>query len=693
MRGHHADFVDDVYLSWLNLVTRLTSASRLTAQTKKAELESDAFAAEKKPNIASSTYSSDGSNVSVAPTLDEDEIQELLKLLPGTLTGQFQPQSSSDEHMSPASAVARATGLERLVTSMSGVDGPATQLYQTDDSSALTGLKRHRYNLAVLANQIFGEASSHLPSAAASGQHLSEEHKGKDPQKTISLHPAVSLVNLPRVVLPIVGISTIPQSILGLAGSSGVPMALLQLKFGGSDDARAEPADGPLPLSDFSPVPSQSTLPANPHHDYRIRHTASVHNRAKQIYDRAALKSPDVDPWCPRHRVQRCTVCSDTALVAKKKSLQGRKSRDAPVVPGDGLAYFKDDFILSSGRRRPLARSLADFLILAADAFHLMAVGSEEACERDNSNNRAEFTPLATFYELVVDFVTQAVLEGYTIHAWKGKEALEVLFSVGTGTWEERKWADIPSSWTTPAASTMPSRCASPTPDSEDSGSSSAASSSRGGSPSSSACETSAVSENLDNIGDPRYHLIRAATELFRTRTPAQAEFEREMRDRMHEVCLLLFQLLFSHLLLTFSCLKFLDVPEDSTLERHLRELGAKYPLSVFEDRMLSFFAAVEALLGKPALVKVSQLLHCNPCFILLTILLFISQNTQKVKGNSSAPVSPALQTTTLDFTPLEHFASRFSWADLERAAGAGPSSIGKRSATPPAAEGKRRRT
>lgn len=565
------------------MVTRLTSAQQLSASTKKAELASEAFANEVKPHIASKTYAASDATTSsssaAASTLEDADLADLLKTLPGALSGRLPPTPADDddEASSPAAAVARASGLERLLVSMLGTEADALQLNQSSQAP-LTAFQRQRCNLAVLANQIFGEASSHgaTPSSSASSSSsqppaLSHpqpqrpgSNKSKRAQKTVSLHPAVSLVDLPRVILPIVGISTIPQSIMGLAGSSGVPMALLKLKFGGGDnnDQPAEPpTHGPLPLADF---PQDQTLPRNPHHDYRIRHTASVHHRAKQIYDKAALKSSGVRPWCARHRVQACSLCHSDALARSQNSLHGRKSRDAPVVPGDGLAYFKDDYLLRTGRRRPLAQSLADFLILAADAFHLMALGSEQAaCDNDTASSRREFTPLAGFYDLVVDFVTQAVLEGYTVHGWTGKEALEVLFSVGTGTWEERKWADIPSSWTTPAnsmpPSQFPSRSPSPSPDSAESSSASSRSSSV------TASSLDSVSSHLTSSSetqaqassaprDPREHLIRAATELFRTRTPAQAEFEREMRDRMHEVnalCLLFFFCrAFAHLLL-----------------------------------------------------------------------------------------------------------------------------------------------
>lgn len=132
-------------------------------------------------------------------------------------------------------------------------------------------------------------------------------------------------------------------------------------------------------------------------------------------------------------------------------------------------------------------------------------------------------------------------------------------------------------------------------------------------------------------------------------------------------------------------------------METHLRDLGVKYPLSVFEEHVLSFFTAVESMLGKPALVKV------RPCLLPLARSVgmhadlgfaCVVQNTMQSKTNKSpAPKSPLQSSSTLDVARLEHFASRFSWADLERAAGAGPSSIGKRSTTPPAAEGKRRKT
>lgn len=555
-------------------MTRLSSAYKLLSGTKQAELESDAFAGAKKPEVDpsfSSRQSATGSS-SWVPPLDDADLQDFLKSLPGALSSQISCSSGEPNSTTPAGSVARASGIERLVLSMAGHDAADLQL-PPESASSDNNLARQRYNLAVTANQIFGEASSaaspvhshtlniNTNKPTASSSTSKKPRSAKSSQKTVSLHPAVDLIDLPRVVLPLVGISTIPQSILGLSGSSGVPLALLQLKFGGGpdDNYTAPPTSGPsadLPALSNMPNMDDANLPRNPHHDYRIRHTASVHNRAKQIYDAASLKSTDTEPWCARHRVQKCSLCKDTHRQSSSSGKSAAREPSQTPFPGDGLAYFKDDYWLKAGRRRPLASSLSDFLIIAADAFRLMSLGSESSSD---SNEKAEFTPLAAFYELVVDFVTQAVLEGYTLHGWTGKEALEVLFSVGTGTWEERKWTDVPSSWTTPSNSAlpsrMPSRAASPVPEepeeeeeeeeeaedelSEDSSLSSASASSSSASLSSmgsSPVMADEDEEEQDVSQNPHFQLVKAATELFRNRTPPQAEFEREMRDRMHEV-------------------------------------------------------------------------------------------------------------------------------------------------------------
>lgn len=518
-------------------MTRIAAAKQLTASTKQAEVQSKAFTAEHKPSVPESYASA--RSPSTKPALDDSEITDLLKTLPGALESRMNNSGASD-------IVARATGIERIVLSMLGVDAPELQAVQKENLP-FSGLSRHRYNLSTLANEIFGEASS-LPT-------YSRPNISKSSHKTVSLHPSVALVDLPRAILPLVGVSTIPQSILGMTGSSGVPLALLQLKFGGgSDDQFSSEASASSSTSRLAALPESlphlqldqsdgSTLPRNPHHDYRIRHTASVHHRAKQIYAKGLSKDTSVDPWCARHRVQACGVCH-AAEVEAKKSLRGRKSQDAPVVPGDGLAYFKDDILLQSGRRRPLASSLPDFLMVASDVFAVMSLGSEEVYERHvQAQDKIEFTPLSSFYDLVVDYITQAVLEGYTLHGWTGKEALEVLFSVGTGTWEERKWAEAPSSWTTPAnsvpASCMPSRAGSPSlrPISRDDSIPVTFESTVSGSstPESDDSQVS-LDDDSEDEQDSRLHLIKSATNLFRTRTPAQADFEREMRDRLHEV-------------------------------------------------------------------------------------------------------------------------------------------------------------
>ncbi|SCZ97342.1 BZ3500_MvSof-1268-A1-R1_Chr4-2g07150 [Microbotryum saponariae] len=381
--------------------------------------------------------------------------------------------------------------------------------------------------------------------------------------------------------------------------NTSIAQSLINMKFAKEEEgctvstsatslsAAAEAEDKPTYLDKDSPARSVfstqgagstsrgSDLTAAPHMDYRIVRGQAMRSRAKDIFGSSILPSTSTT-WCRRHRVGSCSVC---LMVASTRLNKHRN------VPGQGLDVGANGE--GAPGKRPLVDVIPRFLSLSA---HLLKDARDRVLRQESDRSEefdsylakndatqvaeVEIAVTAAWFSLLHSFVIQACLEGYLVDGWTGTSAIETLFGCGCGVWEGRGWS---ARVTTQSATTIvPRPPRSTTAMDVDQG------------------DDADDDSDDDDDDDEEAHLeverekekgklVEAAQLLFGSRDVAQADFERSMRDRIHE---------------------FLNVPEGRTLKSHLTSLSSKYRLSEFENDMYEFLNATIRFLGKPSLAK-----------------------------------------------------------------------------------------
>lgn len=438
------------------------------------------------------------------PSEADEVILQLLKTLPGVnLTLPTRGDASVFAALS-----ARATSLERTVQGM-------MQLRQNLTVASVDALNKHttlypalpaknqersyivqrRYQISTLVNNLFGESNRPTQSAART-------------QKSALYYDGTAApIELPADLIKIASVSSASLA-NAPANYSGRSQSLLAQKFA-AEDADFDPDADPNAASGLSPSDegrASDQLPSNPHFDYRIMHGQALRTRAKDIYSTSVTQDlPTSSAWCARHRVQQCSTC--TSLFTGSTSALTDKAELS---------------LLTSKRRESLAALISDFLILSSSLFVDLAQDSVGPFTPDThstplpgadaedsaATDKRKFCASSAWYKLLLALVTQACLNGYLTEGWTGIEAIDVLLGVGCGGWDGRMWNRR-------RVVVQPS-----------------ASSSGSGS------ESSEDEDSDDDDEEPETNdkLIEAAQMLFSVRSAAQAEFEREMRDRKHEV-------------------------------------------------------------------------------------------------------------------------------------------------------------
>ncbi|GAA5880918.1 hypothetical protein JCM16303_005175 [Sporobolomyces ruberrimus] len=397
--------------------------------------------------------------------------------------------------------------------------------------------------------------------------------------------------------------------------SHSVAQSLIDLKFGGKPSeptlsppvVEDEPRDPGERNAESSRIPndsvfdgqpqaanastSSSDLTATPHMDYRIVLSQSMRSRAKSIFASSPLPSLTYS-FCRRHRVSACPVCT-TLLLESSERVSDHAQHRRRNIPGAGLRSTGLEGG-DSGTKKALVALVPTFLKLSADFLadskarsRTDAEGADlEAVDPEQEATRTKLDVHATsaWYELLTSLLTQACLEGYLVDGWTGTEGIETLFGVGCGVWEGRGWSTASR-----AAPPLRGRT--------------------GGEDEKKGRRTCVRDEGVTNDEDgdtdeaddendeadaedvrarlgerQAADLVEAAHALFGSREVAQADYERSLRDRIHE---------------------FLNVPQDKTLIQHLTTLSNRYPLSAFEDEVVNFFEACVRALGRPALATV----------------------------------------------------------------------------------------
>ena len=350
--------------------------------------------------------------------------------------------------------------------------------------------------------------------------------------------------------------------------SHSVAQSLIDMKFGGkASDLETPPlsipekpldvetsstAPGGSVFGDSSQTPAASTseLTATPHMDYRIVLSQSMRTRAKSIFATSPLPALTTS-FCRRHRVAACTVCT-TLVTESSERVSDHAQHRRRNIPGAGLRSTVSDGG-EGGTKKALVSIVPTFLKLSAD---LMAdsrdatragleskeVESSEKGKGKEMELAVEIHVTSIWYNLLTSLLTQACLEGYLVDGWTGTEGIETLFGVGCGVWEGRGWSMAARAT---ASAAVPSRKSSTTAR-EGTG--------NGGS------QENGLDFDEDDEEDEESEeeikareqekqtteLVDAAHTLFGSRNVAQADYERCMRDRIHEVR--------SSLLLSFSC-------------------------------------------------------------------------------------------------------------------------------------------
>ncbi|KAI5476190.1 hypothetical protein MNV49_000351 [Pseudohyphozyma bogoriensis] len=337
-------------------------------------------------------------------------------------------------------------------------------------------------------------------------------------------------------------------------GESSVAKSLIEMKFGSGG------GDSSTSSSSAGPSSSGAGLTAAPHMDYRIVRGQEMRTRAKTIFSTSILPSSS-SSWCRRHRVASCCVCVPSpSPLSTPNPLSSSLSSSTSTrrnLPGSGLTGVED-------HKKPLVDLIPEFLVLSAallkDLRDKAAAYETESLEYTVAVVQdSEINVTAQWYALFHSMVIQAVLEGYLVDGWTGTEGVETLFGVGCGVWEGRRWvAQVARS---------------------------AASAKGRGEEGESDDESEDEEEERREMEKERKgrETVESAKMLFGSRDVAQADFERMMRDKVHE---------------------FLNVEKGTDLAGHLMRLNAMYPLSTFEQDMVEFIESTSKLLGRPALAK-----------------------------------------------------------------------------------------
>ncbi|BGP57794.1 hypothetical protein JCM8202v2_005441 [Rhodotorula sphaerocarpa] len=403
------------------------------------------------------------------------------------------------------------------------------------------------------------------------------------------------------------------------------------------------PLDALAPAASDSAAANGLTT-ATPHMDYRIVLSQSMRTRARSIFATSPLPALPAS-YCRRHRVRTCAVCQALITAAseresdhasmRRKNIPGAGLRSgdlqvqvAPAVGGVGakkpLAQLIPEFLKlsaallrdvkeaanrSAGPTAGLADGAVDSLladlvrtedrnapssVAAAQKGKARADRREEASAPASVSTSGTLTPAeveiqvtAAWYDLLASLLMQACLEGYLVDGWTGTDGVETLFGIGCGVWEGRGWNAAAT-----ATAAGPGR---PVPTPAATAGASAPSSSRAAS-NRAVSNAASDSEESDDEGEDEATLMQQKREedaaalvdagraLFGSRDVAQADYERNMRDKTQEV---------------------LNVPSGKSLQQHLDNLNVQYPLSQFEDDLVDFLEATMHFLGKPALAKV----------------------------------------------------------------------------------------
>lgn len=336
-----------------------------------------------------------------------------------------------------------------------------------------------------------------------------------------------------------------------------------------------------------------------PHMDYRIVLSQSMRSRARSIFATSPLPALPAS-YCRRHRVRSCAVCAALVAAAseresnhaqmRRKNIPGSGLR-VQVIPSSGAraAAGGGGAATGAGTKKPLVQLVPDFLKLSAalyrdvreranrpcdggadvaaveDALFASVVrtedrsasaspatkagaslkGKERARDGDGEQEdddkptttaaaaAVEMQVTAEWYDLLTMMLVQACLEGYLVDGWTGTEGVETLFGVGCGVWEGRGW-NMSAAPVAPAgggASRQPKR--------EKRTSPVFSVLSFDGDESSSDEEDDEEEEEAERARlreDEARALVEAARLLFGSRDVAQADYERGMRDRTHEV-------------------------------------------------------------------------------------------------------------------------------------------------------------
>lgn len=364
------------------------------------------------------------------------------------------------------------------------------------------------------------------PDAATAVVKLSQADV-RSSKEVASIKVLQSLTSPESTTLYPVGVLAASSSTRG--GSTGsIAQSLIDMKFGSAaDDPAPAPFDEDKPQTSsgrehetvFGASSSRSQLTAAPHMDYRIVRGQAMRNRAKEIYTTSILPTT-ASVWCRRHRLASCETCGTSTGTSTPAARPSKRT-----VPGQGLESL-------SGSKKPLAEIIPAFLDFSAS---LLKDLRERASKTDTegleyisvADDPVSINVTASWYSLLHSLLIQACLEGYLVDGWTGTSAIEILFGCGCGVWEGRGWASrVAQSHVADAPSTKAKgdddRDDAMDVDSDDSYES-----------------DSEEDEALVGREKDRDALLEAAMALFGTRDVAQADFERSMRDRTHEVSLL----------------------------------------------------------------------------------------------------------------------------------------------------------
>ena len=389
-------------------------------------------------------------------------------------------------------------------------------------------------------------------------------------------------------------VCSVAQSLIDLKfGGKSDPSEATSPVFDDGKPLSASPLDEPQPAPDTAASAAVAGPSSTPHMDYRIVLSQSMRTRARSIFATSPLPSLPAS-YCRRHRVRSCGVCHALIAAASERESDHASMR-RKNIPGAGLRVGDLHVEAASssggvgiGAKKPLAQLIPEFLKLSAallqdvkdaankrpttdgpgdsgqDAFHEAILADLTRTEdRDggassifatqqqkgkaptegrgatasvSASTSGTVTPTevaiqvtAAWYDLLTGLLVQACLEGYLVDGWTGTEGVETLFGLGCGVWEGRGWS---------AAAALASRQAAPISRSETSRPSrtvsNAASDSEEDDDEEDAIDEATILQRKKD--QEAALLVGAGQALFGSRDVAQADYERNMRDRTQEV-------------------------------------------------------------------------------------------------------------------------------------------------------------